>query len=111
MDDGAKLSSGTPKQLQRSKLRTSAAQVCTSKHFFYAVRLLERYKSNPNLDHWRAGKKILSYLQGTKDYMLMYERDDELELVGYSDADFAGCIDSRKFISEYVFMMAGGAVS
>ncbi|RYE15359.1 MAG: Ty1/Copia family ribonuclease HI [Sphingobacteriaceae bacterium] len=41
----------------------------------------------------------------------MFRRTDELEVVGYSDADYAGCIDSRKSTSGYVFMLAGGAVS
>ncbi|XP_056690532.1 secreted RxLR effector protein 161-like [Spinacia oleracea] len=43
--------------------------------------------------------------------MLMYRRTDTLEVVGYSDSDFGGCIDSRKSTSGYVFMLAGGAVS
>ncbi|XP_034685656.1 secreted RxLR effector protein 161-like [Vitis riparia] len=38
-------------------------------------------------------------------------RTDNLEVIGYSDLDYAGCIDSRKSTSGYVFMLAGGAVS
>ena len=53
----------------------------------------------------------MRYLQGTKDYMLMYRQTDNLDLVGYSDADFAGCVDSRKSTFGYIFIMAGGAVS
>ena len=34
--------------------------------------MLGRYQSDPGLDHWRAAKKVMRYLQGTKDYMLMY---------------------------------------
>ena len=34
-----------------------------------------------------------------------------MEVIGYSDSDFAGCVDSRKSTSGYVFIMAGGAVS
>lgn len=41
----------------------------------------------------------------------MFRRIDELEVVGYSDADFNGCMDSRKSTSGYVFMLAGGTVS
>jgi hypothetical protein len=53
----------------------------------------------------------MRYLQGTKDYMLMYRWTDNLEVIGYSDSDFAGCIDSRKSTSGYIFLMASGAVS
>ena len=86
-------------------------QVCTRPDIAYAVGVLRRYQSNPGVDHWRAAKKVMRYLQGTKDYMLMYRQTDNLDLVGYSDADFAGCVDSRKSTSGYIFIMAGGAVS
>ncbi|KAL0373926.1 UNVERIFIED_CONTAM: Secreted RxLR effector protein [Sesamum radiatum] len=72
---------------------------------------LGRYQSNPSFDHWRAAKKVMRYLQGTKDYMLMYRRTENLEVVGYSDSDFAGCVDSRKSTSGYIFMIVSGAVS
>lgn len=41
----------------------------------------------------------------------MYRQTDTLEVIGYSDFDFAGCVDSRKSTSGYIFMMAGGVVS
>ena len=53
----------------------------------------------------------MRYLQGTKNYMLMYRWTNNLEVIGYSDSDFAGCVDSRKSTSGYIFMMVGGAVS
>ena len=70
-----------------------------------------RYQSNPSLDYWRVAKKVLKYLQGTKDYMLMYRRSDILEVVGYSNSGFTSCTDSRKSTSGYVFMLANGAIS
>ncbi|RVW23781.1 Retrovirus-related Pol polyprotein from transposon TNT 1-94 [Vitis vinifera] len=53
----------------------------------------------------------MRYFQGTKDYKLMYRRTSNLEVVGYSDSDFAGCFDSRKLTSGYIFILAGGAIS
>ncbi|XP_074306256.1 secreted RxLR effector protein 161-like [Silene latifolia] len=87
------------------------AQVCTRPDIAYAVGVLGRYQSNSGLDHWKVAKKVLRYLQGTKNYMLMFRRTENLEVVGYSDSDYAGCIDSRNSTSEYVFMLADGAVS
>ncbi|XP_074290473.1 secreted RxLR effector protein 161-like [Silene latifolia] len=87
------------------------AQVCTRPNIAYVVGVLGRYQSNPGTDHWKAAKKVLRYLQGTKDYMLMYRRTNNLEVVGYSDLDFDGCTDSRKSTSGYVFMLADGAGS
>jgi transposase InsO family protein len=87
------------------------AQVCTRPDIAFVVGMLGRYQSNPGIDHWRAAKKVMRYLQGTKNYMLMYRRTNNLEVIGYSDSDFVGCVDSRKSTSGYTFMMAGGAVS
>ena len=87
------------------------AQVCTRPDIAFAVGILGRYQSNPGMEHWRAAKKVLRYLQGTKEFMLTYKRSDHLEVIGYSDSDFAGCLDSRKSTSGYVFLLAGGAIS
>ncbi|RVX19854.1 Retrovirus-related Pol polyprotein from transposon TNT 1-94 [Vitis vinifera] len=87
------------------------AQVCTRLDIAFAVGMFGRYQSNPGIDHWKASKKVMRYLQGTKDYMLMYKQTNNLEVIGYSDSDYVGCIDSRKSTSGYVFMLADGAVS
>ena len=87
------------------------AQFCTRPNIAFAARVLGRYQSNPSLDHWRAAKKVMTYLQGTKDYMLMYRQTDSLEVNGYSDSDFAGCVDSCISTSSYIFKLDDGAVS
>ncbi|XP_051127356.1 secreted RxLR effector protein 161-like [Andrographis paniculata] len=87
------------------------AQVCTRSDIAYVVGVLERYQSNSSVDHWKAAKKVIRYLQGTKDFMLMYRQTDVLEMIGYSDSDYVGCIDTQKSTSGYVFMLAGGAIS
>ncbi|XP_074277265.1 secreted RxLR effector protein 161-like [Silene latifolia] len=62
------------------------AQVCTRPGIAYAIGVLGRYQSNSSLNQWKAAKKLLRYLQaGSKDYMLMYRRTENLEMVGYSD--------------------------
>ncbi|KAL0544329.1 hypothetical protein IC582_019442 [Cucumis melo] len=80
-------------------------------HISFAVGMLGRYQSNPGMDHWKAAKKVLRYLQGTKDYMLTYKRSDHLEVIGYSDLDFAGCVDTRKSTFGYLFLLGEGAIS
>jgi hypothetical protein len=84
------------------------AQVCTRPDFAFVTGLLGRYQSNLGIEHWRLVKKVLRYLQGTKDLMLTYRRSDSLHIVGYSDSDYAG--DDRKCTSGYIFTLAGGAI-
>ena len=87
------------------------AQVCTHPDIAFFVGMLGRYLSDLDKSHWKAGKYVLRYLQGTKDLMLTYLCTNTLEVVGFSDFDYAGCVDDKKFISGYIFMMAEGAVS
>ena len=57
------------------------AQVCTHPNLAFITGMLGRYQSNPGQDHWKAVKKVLHYLQGTKDFMLTYRKSDVLEVV------------------------------
>ncbi|XP_070041549.1 secreted RxLR effector protein 161-like [Nicotiana tomentosiformis] len=86
------------------------AQTCTTPDISFAVGMLGRFQSNPGIDHWKATKKVLRYLKGTKDYMLMYRISKHLKIVGYSDSDFAGCIDTRKSTFGYLFQLAEGTI-
>lgn len=67
--------------------------------------------NNPDQSHRKAVKKVLRYLQGTKDLILTYRRTDTLEVVGFNDSNYAGYVDDKKSTSGYIFMMEGGTVS
>ena len=41
----------------------------------------------------------------------MYRRSNHLEVFGYSDSNFVGCIDSRKSTFGYLFLLGEGAIS
>jgi hypothetical protein len=43
--------------------------------------------------------------------MLAYMRTDNLEVIGYSYSDFAGCADSQKSTLGYVFTLTTGSIS
>ena len=66
---------------------------------------MTRYLSAPGQNHWKAAKKVLRYLHGTKDLMLTYWRTDTLEVVGFSDFDYGICMDDKKSTYGYIFMM------
>ena len=86
------------------------AMVCTRPDIAHAVGLVSRFLSNPSKEHWNVVKWILRYLQGTADLKLCYGSDKPI-LVGYSDADMAGDIDSRRSTLGYLVTFAGGAVA
>jgi hypothetical protein len=88
------------------------AQVCTRHDLVFVIRMLGRYQKNPSKPHWDGVKKALKYLQGTKGFMLTYKKSDApLEIVGYSDSDLAGCLDTEKSTSGYIFILTNGVIS
>ena len=87
------------------------AQVYTRPNIAFVVDVLGTYLNDPGQNHWKTAKKVLRYLQGTKDLMLTYRHTDTLEVVGFSDSDYACCVGDKKFTSSYIFMMVEGVVS
>ncbi|CAL8133886.1 unnamed protein product [Prunus armeniaca] len=57
------------------------------------------------------GKKVLRYLQRTKAYMLIYRCTENLELVGYADANLGKAEDDYISTSGFLFKMARVAVA
>ena len=86
------------------------AMLYTRLDICFAIGIVTRYQSNPCPKHWIDIKHILKYLRRTKDYMLMYGRD-ELIPISYTDSNFTSDKASRKSTSGYVFTLGGGAVS
>ncbi len=85
------------------------AQVCTRPDLAFVTELLGRFQSNPGPKHWKLVKKVLCFWKGTKGLMMSYRRLESLQIVGYSDSDFAK--DNTKSTSRCVFTLAGGAIS
>jgi hypothetical protein len=65
---------------------------------------------NPTKHHFGAAKRVLKYISGTTDYGLWYGSKSSFELVGYSDSDWAGCVEDRRNTSGYVFSCGSSAI-
>ncbi len=85
------------------------AMIQTRPDICYSVTILSRYNHNPNVKHIAAVKRVLRYLRGTLDYGVTYGTDSGL--VGYTDADWASDVESRRSLGAYVFLLYGGPVS
>ena len=51
---------------------------------------------DPRESHLAALKRLLRYVRGTVDFGLVLHRSPSTELVVYTDADWAGCPDTRR---------------
>ena len=65
----------------------------------------------PHEIHWKASKRILNFVQGTRTHGIFYKAKSDLELIGFTDSDCAGDSTDRKSTSGYVFMLAEGPIS
>ena len=74
------------------------------------IVILSRYRKNHVEEHWKQIKHVMCYVKGTLDYSLCFNGYN-LQLQGYTDADWQGDLDDRKFTSGYIFTLAGGAIS
>lgn len=93
------------------------ASIMTRPDISFAVQALGRHMQASGPEHMVAAKRVLRYLQGTKELGLVYEAGDisrgsKPSIVGYSDSDWAGDHDTRRSTTGYLFMLNnGGAVS
>ncbi len=76
-----------------------------------SVGILARFMADPGPAHWSAVKRILRYLQGTRNYGLVFVGGDQDTLLGYSDSDWAGDIITRRSTSGYVFQLGQSTIS
>ncbi|KAL5849177.1 hypothetical protein ACOSQ4_007190 [Xanthoceras sorbifolium] len=76
-----------------------------------SVGLCARYQSNPKESHLTAVKRIIRYVNGTSDFGIWYSFDTNSNLVGFSDADWAGCSDDRKSTTGGCFYLGNNLVS
>ena len=65
----------------------------------FEVCLCSRFQANPKESHFKAAKRILTYLKGTTNVGLWYPCDSNITLSGFSDFDYAGCKLDRKSTS------------
>ncbi|XP_059315531.1 uncharacterized mitochondrial protein AtMg00240-like [Lycium ferocissimum] len=95
-DDGAKKANSS---LYRSLIGSLLYLTSTRPDIMFAASLLSRFMQEPSQVHFGATKRVLHHLQGTMDYGIMYKFDGDLDLIGYSDSDWAGRIDDMKSTS------------
>jgi hypothetical protein len=76
----------------------------------FSVNQVCRFMQDPGKPHWEAVKRILRYLQGTKDVGIRLGGISK-PLTGFSDADWAANVDNRRSCTGYVFYLNNGPVS
>ena len=87
------------------------AAIATRPDLSVAVGKLSQFMKNPGKEHWTGVKRVFRYIQGTLNHGLKFNHSDSFKLYGYSDADLAGCVDTRKSTSGHVFRIGDSTIS
>jgi hypothetical protein len=78
----------------------------------FSIGYVSRFMQRPTTEHQQAVKRIIRYVAGTLDNDIYYLRcPGEAHLVGYSDIDHAGKIDTSKSTSGILFFFGKCLVS
>jgi hypothetical protein len=57
----------------------------------FTVCLCAHFQAFPRFSHWIVVQQIFSYLKHALEFEIWYFASSLLDIVGFSDADFAGC--------------------
>ncbi|XP_027348149.1 uncharacterized protein LOC113859625 [Abrus precatorius] len=95
----------------RSLIGSLLYLIATRPDIMYVVSLLSRFMQSLNQIHFGTTKRILRYLQGTKEYGIWYQTMGNSKLLGYIDSDWARSIDNMKSTSSYAFSLGSRTIS
>ena len=88
---------------------------CTRPDISFAVHRATRPTHSPIMKDWKMVKRIARYINGTKTLKLFIgstgKSMDPIQMVSWSDADFAADKSNRKSVSGCVLKMDGAVVS
>lgn len=84
----------------------------TRPHIAFTTQQLSQFMSlPPTQTHLRAATRVLKYLKGCPRKGLSFSRESPIQILGFSDADWATCIDSSKSITWYCFFLGSSLIS
>ena len=77
----------------------------------FAVNKVCQFLHALTLTHWSAVKRILRYVKGMLHLGLKIRRSQSTMVSGYSDADWAGCVDDRRSTGGFAVFFGPNLVS
>ena len=99
--------------LYRSIFESLLYLTTTRRNIMFVSSLLSRFMQKPSNIRFGVAKRVLKYIKGTKDYGIIYEKskNDNMNLFGFYDSNWARSIDDMKSTSSYAFSFGSGVIS
>ena len=77
----------------------------------YAIQQLSQFLDSYSFTHWNAVIHVMRYLKGMRELKLILGGWNPVNLTGFTDSDWANCLDTRWSIGEYSFTLSSSIVS
>ncbi|XP_019435947.1 PREDICTED: uncharacterized protein LOC109342413 [Lupinus angustifolius] len=77
----------------------------------FVVGHLSQFLDKPTNYHYSATIRILKYLKGSISNGIFFSVTNNMQLKGYSDSNWAACLDTRRSTSGYCFFLRQSLVS
>jgi hypothetical protein len=115
IDPNHKLSGEIDNQLEKGQYQHLVGKLIYLTHtrpdISYAVSVVSRYMHDPRVLHQEGVYQILRYLKGCPEKCVLFSKKGHRRIGVYTDADWVGCLDDRKFTSSYCAFVGGNLVS
>ena len=77
----------------------------------YVVNHLSQYVSSPTKEHYQAVFRILRYLKRTIGQGIFIDAKRKFHIKVYSDFDWAGCGDTRKYVTGFLVYLGNTLIT
>ncbi|CAL0332970.1 unnamed protein product [Lupinus luteus] len=78
---------------------------------YFAVSSLSQFLDSPTDLHYKAATRVLRYLKSTPGQGIFFPSNNTTSIQGYSDSDWAKCIDTRRSIIGWCFFLGNTLIS
>ena len=77
----------------------------------FVTQQLSEFLYAPTTTHYDTACRVIKYLMGTPGQGLLFRRDSTLQILGFTNADWAGCLDTRRLTSGYCCFLGSSLIS
>lgn len=73
----------------------------TRPNFSYSIQLLSQFMNKSRQPHLEAIQRVLRYFKSAPSQGVFFSAKSNLHLKAFTDSDWTGCLDTRRFVTEY----------
>jgi hypothetical protein len=77
----------------------------------YSVHTLSQFMQQPREEHWEAALRVVRYLKGNPGQGILLNRSCDLQLYGWCDSDWAGCLLTRRSVTGWLVLLGSSPIS